>query len=44
MSGPNEAHKGTMKFYETTLETVKVLAINDEEFTLRKMNEDGNVG
>lgn len=32
-----------MKFYSTSLETVAVLAINDEEFALMMRTEEGNV-
>ena len=32
-----------MKFYNTSLETVAVLAINDEEFALMMRTEKGNV-
>lgn len=32
-----------MKFYSTSLETVAVLAINEEEFSLLMHTEEGNV-
>lgn len=32
-----------MKFYSTSLETVAVLAINEEEFALMMRTEEGNV-
>ena len=36
-------NKRTMKFYNTSLETVAVLAINEEEFALMMRTEKGNV-
>lgn len=36
-------NKRTMKFYNTSLETVAVLAINEEEFALMMRAEKGNV-